>query len=183
MEPHVYIERSRLGRTIYILRPGILNISGTRCRQRFDCDISLHEVVGRPHRLARRFYRKVVFGLAIAVPTGAITLLLVLQHYFPGEAVHHYAHFTGVVFATAIGTALTWVPSVRYLAFRNLRGDTLFEMIEPRFRHREFGEFLSRLDEAVSVAKRDHKAPGHTGTVGTIRAAARLPTSVLVVHL
>src|SRR4051812_33054348 len=131
MEPYIYIDRSRVGRTIYNLRGGVLNVSGTRLGRRFDYDISLHKVVGRPQQLARRFWRKIMVGVAIAVPSGAVTLALVLQHYIPEQAAHHYAHYPAMAFATGLGTALTWVPSLRFFVFRDARGETLFDIPEP----------------------------------------------------
>jgi hypothetical protein len=187
MEPYVYIERSRLGRTIYALRAGVLNISGTRCGRRFDCDICLREVVGRPQPSARRFYRKIVIGLLVAVPTGAITLGLVLQRSVPEQAAHHYAHFTAVAFAAAFGTALTWIPEVRYLSFRNSRGDTLFDVLQPRTRRTDFEEFLRRLNDAVAAARRAQvpKPMGSTGSPQVVQtdAAARITPPLVVAQL
>ena len=168
---------------MYFLRGAVLSVSGTRGGRRFDCDISLHEVVGRPQRLVRRFWGKIIVGVAIAVPSGAITLALVLQNHLPEQAAHHYAHYAAVAFATGLGTALTWLPPLRYLAFRDAGGDTLFDIVEPHVGRGEFDEFLRRLSAAVSSKQRAHQAPKPTGTLVANRADARLTPSALVAQL
>ncbi len=118
MSPHVFIERSRLGKSFYELRGDHLSISGRRFLQRYEIEVELSDASPQFERLALRFFRPIVVQLSIGAAMSCLTAALLLQKFIPAEALHHYVLAAGISAAGFVGGGLTWIPRVKVARFR-----------------------------------------------------------------
>jgi hypothetical protein len=157
MSPHVFIERSRLGKSFYELRGDHLSISGRRFLQRYEIEVELSDASPQFERLARRFYRPIVVQLSIGAAMSCLTAGLLLQKFIPAEALHHYVLAAGISAAGFVGGGLTWIPRVKVARFKNLQGEVLFDVVFERRYAAEFHEFVEYLHETIVQCKRPNQ--------------------------
>lgn len=149
MATHIYIERSRLGRAIYELKDGVLSVSGTR-GQSF---VRLDDLSSADLKFKRRFYRNIAMGFIGAMASGAVVTALLVQQMIPAAPLHYFIHPIAIVFATSLAIAITWMPEVRFVRFRDKRGGTAWDFVEPWRSNREFEDFIGRVRAEIEKAK------------------------------
>lgn len=153
-----FIERSRLGRSIYRIAGPRLEISGWRGLGRYSVTLDLRDISPSIERLGRRFWGVMIRLLVMALVAAAITVALLAQKRAPLGAVLLFAEVSAVYSIAFFLASYRWLSRVEVVRFKSTLGATLFDLVLEQGQARESEEFVEILRESIRVCNDPHRA-------------------------
>lgn len=127
-----FIERSRLGKTIYELSADHLKVSGKRFLQKYAMDVELRDVSSNIDRLSQRVYRPAIFLFGIGSLQAVVAVGLCLQKALIAEAVVLPVEFLGLSSVCAFIAGSRWISRLEVAKFKSTLGAPLFFLIKEK---------------------------------------------------
>jgi hypothetical protein len=165
-----FIERSRLGKTIYELSADRLKVSGKRFLQKYSMDVELHDVSSNIDRLSQRVYRPAIFLFGIGSLQAAIAVGLCFQKALPSEAVALPVEFLGLSSVCAFFAGARWISRLEVVKFKSTLGAPLFFLIKEKTYAGEFEAFIEKLQENIRRSKESGRIARPTMAGGPVAA-------------
>jgi hypothetical protein len=141
----VFIQRSRLGRSIFALRGDQLEITSHLFGRKSETEIPLRMISSNYEVDARRYFVLIIVPLLFAIGCITIFCLLLRQEAWPQMFAMYPAMFT-VMF---VWIALKHVPRVEYFTFTDHWKKPLFSIVRERAQSNECEAFIRELLERI----------------------------------
>jgi hypothetical protein len=148
-----FIERSRLGKTIYELSADRLKVSGKRFLQKYAMDVELRDVSSNIDRLSQRVYRPAIFLFGIGSLQAVVAVGLCFQKALIAEAVVLPVEFLGLSSVCAFIAGSRWISRLEVAKFKSTLGAPLFFLIKEKSYADEFEAFIDKLQETIRRSK------------------------------
>jgi hypothetical protein len=165
-----FIERSRLGKTIYELSADRLKVSGKRFLQKYTLDIELRDVSSNIDRLSQRVYRPAIFFFSLGGLLAAIAVGLCFQKALPAAAAIFPIEFLGMISVCAFIVGSRWISRLEVAKFKSTLGAPLFFLIKEKSYAEEFETFIEKLQENIRRSKEPGRIARPTMAAGPIAA-------------
>jgi hypothetical protein len=149
----VFIERSRMGRSIYELSDRQLEIWGKRGWNKYSRKLELQNLSFGVLRHRRRDLRAAGLLFALCLILGGVTCVLLLQDKIPLGAVIFLAMGSGAFSVTFLVGAIRWLSPFEIIQFNNHLGAEAFHMVKEDSRGEELEAFVEQLRSAVRQAR------------------------------
>ena len=167
-----FIERSRIGKTIYMLREDHLDISRDRFGDRGENRISLRQLSGECALGARRIHVWTLIGVVVACACIWLLGHMLSQTVIPmGAAIHviGYILMTLVVF---VGVAFNGVRRVEYWILYDLWKKPIITIVREKSQAEECDAFiaaiLQRIEELDAGVVIDSKPADHRAQISSV---------------
>jgi hypothetical protein len=142
MAEYSFIQRSRLGRRLFVLDCTRLVVSGRRAGRAFEAIFPLSDVSPSHERVSGRYYVLVTFPLAIAATISILIRGLVARTVVPcGIILIPGCLLVGYFLFQAV----KGISPVEIIRFRNRQGIVLFDVVKEASQAAEFEEFISEV--------------------------------------
>lgn len=159
MLPHIFIERSRLGKVIYELRDDRLSITGRRAMRDFRLELELNGMSSRIERGGRRYFRPILKLFTYAAVFATIAVLFLVQQRAPLAAIYYFVEFAAVCAVAFFMAGLKWVPRLEVVRFKDAIGRTLFDVVKEQAYAVEFEQFVQLLRDRIQASKGSANVP------------------------
>lgn len=146
----VFIQRSRIGGAIFVLRPETLEISEGRGHNEMNTTFNLKNLASDYDIRARHFPILVAIPLGISAVLTFVARLLYLAPELP-SIFYIYALMFAAIFLVA---AIRGTPAVEFFVFNNRMGKPQFRIVREKNQSEDCNNFIRLLVERIEKSER-----------------------------